>query len=102
MNLLSNAIKYSHPHTKVKISVSESDKEVIIAVKDEGQGIPADDIGKLFQPFVKASVKSTGGEQSTGLGLVICKKITEAHGGRIWVESQVGVGTTFFVAIPIT
>jgi signal transduction histidine kinase len=84
----------------VKISVSESDKEVILAVKDAGQGIPADDIGKLFQPFVKANVKSTGGEQSTGLGLVICKKITEAHGGRIWVESQISVGTTFFVAIP--
>jgi len=100
VNLLSNAIKYSHPHTKVKISVSESDKEVVLTVKDAGQGIPADDIGKLFQPFVKANVKSTGGEQSTGLGLVICKKITEAHGGRIWVESQISVGTTFFVAIP--
>jgi len=100
INLLSNAIKYSHPNTIVKISVSESDKEVIIAVKDQGQGIPADDIGKLFEPFVKANVRSTAGEQSTGLGLVICKKIAEAHGGRIWVESQVGVGTTFFVAIP--
>ncbi len=100
VNLLSNAIKYSHPNTIVKISVSESDKEVIIAVKDQGQGIPADDIGKLFEPFVKANVRSTAGEQSTGLGLVICKKIAEAHGGRIWVESQVGVGTTFFVAIP--
>jgi len=100
VNLLSNAIKYSHPHTIVKISVSESDQEVIIAVKDAGQGIPANDVGKLFEPFVKANVRSTGGEQSTGLGLVICKKITEAHGGRIWVESQVGIGSTFFVAVP--
>jgi signal transduction histidine kinase/CheY-like chemotaxis protein len=99
VNLLSNAIKYSHPHTIVKVSVSESDKEVILAVKDEGQGIPANDIVKLFQPFVKAKVKTTGGEQSTGLGLVICKKIVEAHGGRIWVESQVGRGTIFFVSL---
>lgn len=102
VNLISNAVKYSKPHTRVRISLSKkTENEVIIAVKDEGQGIPEDEIGNIFQPFAKTSVKSTGGETSTGLGLVICKKIVEAHGGRIWVESNVGVGSTFYVSLPI-
>ncbi len=100
-NLIGNALKYSESHTTVRIAVADSEnRTIIVAVKDEGRGIPPNDIGKLFQPFAKADVKATGGEQSTGLGLVICKKIIEAHGGRIWVESELGKGTTFFVAIP--
>jgi signal transduction histidine kinase len=55
----------------------------------------------LFKPFQRTSVKSTGGEKSSGLGLVIAKRIVNGHAGRIWVESQVGIGSTFFVAIPI-
>lgn len=101
-NLISNAIKYSQPDTTVNIRLSTpSGKEVVISVEDQGQGIPKHEMGKLFQPFSKTSVKSTSGEQSTGLGLVICKKIVEAHGGQIWVESEVGKGSCFYVSLPV-
>lgn len=101
-NLISNAVKYSQSHTTVHVNLSKpSEEAVLIAVKDEGQGIPQHEIGKLFQPFSKTSVKSTAGEQSTGLGLVICKKIAEAHGGRVWLESKVGTGSTFYVSLPV-
>ncbi|NJL59927.1 MAG: DUF3369 domain-containing protein [Desulfobacteraceae bacterium] len=101
INLISNALKYSDSDTSVRIAVHKTDDQMIlISVTDEGRGIPPNDIGKLFQPFVKADVKATGGEQSTGLGLVICKKIIEAHGGRIWVDSELGKGSILFVALP--
>ena len=101
-NLLSNAIKFSNSNTEVKIGINAVDEseEVIIFVKDQGQGIPKDEIKKLFEPFSKISVKSTAGEKSTGLGLAIVKKIVEAHGGKIEVDSEVGVGSTFIVKIP--
>jgi signal transduction histidine kinase len=74
--------------------------KVLFAVRDQGQGIPAHELDKLFEPFQKMSVKGTVGEKSTGLGLSIVKKIVQGHGGEIWVESQVGIGTTFFVSLP--
>lgn len=102
-NLISNAAKYSQPDTTVRVSLFQKHpNEILVTVQDEGQGIPKHEIGKLFQPFVKASVKSTGGEQSTGLGLVICKKIIEAHGGCIWLESEPGVGSTFYITLPVS
>lgn len=101
-NLISNAIKYSHPHTKVEIRVHQQERDVIIAVKDEGQGIPTTELDKLFQPFSKTSVKGTQNEAGTGLGLLICRQIVEAHHGRIWVESEVGKGSTFYVALPLS
>lgn len=100
-NLISNAIKYSHSHTNVQVGVTQNENNVVISVKDEGQGIPEKELGKLFQAFSKTSVKSTAGEQSTGLGLLICRQIVEAHHGKIWVESQPGVGSTFYVSLPI-
>ncbi|MGC9356948.1 MAG: sensor histidine kinase [Anaerolineae bacterium] len=72
-----------------------------VPVADEGQGIPAGEIDQLFKPFSTTSVVGTGGERSTGLGLVIVRKIVERHGGEIWVESEVGVGSTFYVALPL-
>ncbi|MEZ5670893.1 MAG: DUF3369 domain-containing protein [Thiotrichaceae bacterium] len=99
-NLLSNAIKYSHPRQHVWIQIQSDNHEVVISVKDEGQGIPKDEVPKLFEPFSKISTAGTAGEMSTGLGLLICRQIIEAHHGRIWVESIVGIGSTFYVAIP--
>ncbi|MGC9400221.1 MAG: ATP-binding protein [Anaerolineae bacterium] len=99
-NLLSNAIKYSHPRTTVHVRLRREDDHALLAVEDEGQGIPAEELERLFRPFQRTSVQSTAGERSTGLGLVIVKRIVEKHGGKIWVESRVGVGSTFFVALP--
>ncbi len=100
-NLITNAIKFSNPNTTTQISIlSDSDKARII-IKDQGQGIPTDELDRLFKPFSKTSVKSTAGEKSTGLGLMIVKKIVEGHYGTITVESEVNLGTTFTIELPI-
>ena len=100
-NLVSNAIKYSHHNTKVTISAFSTGKEVAISIQDQGQGIPANELDKIFTPFAKISVASTAGEKSTGLGLSIVKKIITGHLGRIWVESQVGAGSVFHFTLPL-
>ncbi len=99
-NLISNAIKFSFGNTHVEINVRLKKEEVIISVKDQGQGIPSNDIHRVFLPFARTSVSSTNGEKSTGLGLTIAKRIVEAHGGNIWLSSEVGKGTTFFFSLP--
>lgn len=99
-NLISNAVKYSFPGTKIFVSLSCIENELTIKVKDEGQGIPENEIFKLFKPFQRTSVKATNDEESTGLGLFIVKKIVEAHGGKIWCESKTGEGAIFTFTIP--
>jgi len=101
-NLLSNAVKYSHPDTTVTLRVNTADSMVTTEVADQGQGIPEDEIPKLFEPFSRVkSVRSTGGEKSTGLGLAICRKIVEGHGGTIEVESEWGAGSIFRFTLPL-
>ena len=100
-NLLSNAIKYSFPDTKIVIDISIIDNELITKIIDEGQGIPADELATIFQPFQTTSVKATSNEKSTGLGLAIVRKIIETHNGAISVESEVGKGSVFTFKIPI-
>jgi two-component system sensor histidine kinase/response regulator len=100
-NLISNAIKYSFPQSKVKIHSKCESNNLVISVSDEGQGIPPAEMDKLFKPFSRTSVKATSGESSTGLGLVIVRKIVEAHHGRVWAESQVKKGSTFYISLPI-
>lgn len=100
-NLLSNAIKYSRAGTQVKVIVELLNGEIITKVIDQGQGIPEDEFPKLFQPFQTTSVKPTGNEKATGLGLALVKKIVEAHNGRIDVKSRVGVGSVFTFGFPI-
>lgn len=100
-NLLSNAIKYSHSGTRVLLRVSGAAPGVETSIFDQGQGIPGKELSRLFQDFHKTSVKSTGGEQSTGLGLAISRRIIEAHGGTIGVESEVGKGSRFFFTLPL-
>lgn len=99
-NLLTNAVKYSHVETEVTVDTRRVEGGILISVQDQGQGIPEQDMAKLFQPFGKTSVQATAGEKSTGLGLLIVKKIVEGHGGRIDVTSTVGRGSRFSVFLP--
>jgi len=77
-----------------------SDDEVRFAVEDEGPGLTEDDKEKIFGKFQQLSATPTGDESSTGLGLSIVKQIVEKHEGRVWVESERGEGSTFFIALP--
>jgi signal transduction histidine kinase len=99
-NLISNAVKFSHRGSRVTVRVSHSEGVVTVAVADEGQGIPHADFSKLFKPFSTTSVRATAGEQSAGLGLAIVRRIVEVHGGRIWLESEVGRGSVFRFTLP--
>ncbi len=99
-NLLSNAFKYSYPDTAVTLAVERDGHDLLMAVNDQGQGIPPADLDNLFKTFQRASTRPTGEERSTGLGLAICKRIVELHGGRIAIHSVVGHGTTFTVRLP--
>ncbi len=72
-----------------------------MSVADGGQGIPAEDLAKLFQEFGKTSVRPTKGESSFGLGLAIARRMVEAHGGRIWADSEAGAGSTFYFTLPL-
>jgi signal transduction histidine kinase len=99
-NLISNAIKFSNPETDILLRAFSGRDEITISVKDHGQGINKEEQKKLFMPFSNLSSKTTGGEKSTGLGLSITKKIILGHGGKIWVESKPGQGTTFYFSIP--
>jgi signal transduction histidine kinase len=99
-NLLGNAVKFSPPDTRIEVGLTTVGDEVLISVIDQGPGIPAHELPRLFQPFSRTSVRPTGGEPSTGLGLAIGKSIVEGHGGRLTVDSQVGCGTTFTLRLP--
>jgi signal transduction histidine kinase len=98
-NLLANAIKYSPSGSTVQFELIIQEKTVILRIQDQGIGIPLEDQKQLFQPFNRAS--NVGRIPGTGLGLAIVKKCVEAQGGQISVSSEVGVGTTFIVTLPI-
>jgi PAS domain S-box-containing protein len=100
-NLISNAVKFSESGTVVTLGASRVDGTVVVSVRDHGQGIPAEELDKLFKPFSKTSVRGTAGEKSTGLGLAICRKIVEGHHGRIWAESEPGIGSSFSFSLPV-
>jgi PAS domain S-box-containing protein len=100
-NLISNAIKYSENNKEVKVTIENSETEVIISVKDNGNGISQEDQKKLFKHFQKLSNKPTGGESSTGLGLFIVKKNVEMMNAVIEVDSEINKGTTFKVIFKI-
>lgn len=99
-NLLSNAIKYSNSKTKIEVQLTESEKEYTISVKDEGVGIPEEELSQLFTNFGRTSAKTTANESSTGLGLAITKKIVTAHRGTISANSELGVGSVFSFTLP--
>ena len=96
-NLINNAIKFSPENSNIYLLLEEGKGSVRIGVKDEGPGISQSDQKKLFNKFQKLSAKPTGGESSTGLGLSIVKRFAEAMNGRVWCESNLGEGATFWV-----
>jgi signal transduction histidine kinase len=99
-NLISNAVKFSPFEAVIAVSVKRADGAVRMAVRDQGPGLTAADMGKLFGKFQRLSARPTGGESSTGLGLSIAELLARKHGGRIWAESEPGQGSAFIVEIP--
>lgn len=100
LNLLTNALKYSPENTTITIAVSSDESAWHFSVRDEGIGIPEEDIKDLFEPFQRAS--NVGSVKGTGLGLAIVKQYIELHGGTIEVQSTEGKGTTVTVQLPFS
>ena len=100
-NLIGNAIKFSPAGTVVTVAVNTDGVDAAITVKDQGIGIAADEMEKLFDPFQSGKGKSTAGEKSTGLGLAIVKRIVEGHGGTIFAKSEPGSGSQFSITLPV-
>ena len=116
-NLLSNAIKFSEPGSTIWLSAEKRTEErelttetttslspqsaVLITVKDQGRGIPADKLQTIFERFQQVDASDSRKKGGTGLGLAICRNIVEQHEGKIWVESTLGKGSTFYVLLPI-
>lgn len=99
-NLLHNALRHSPNNSKISFGLEHQNKKVLISLSDQGEGIPADKLDVIFNRFYRleeARSRDTGG---SGLGLAICKNLVDEHGGKIWAESQVGQGTTFFIELP--
>ena len=98
-NLVSNAIKYTQPGGSISVALRTTDEQVQLDVRDTGPGISPEAQARIFERFYRApSVASD--ERGTGLGLAIVKSIVEQHGGRVWVTSVVGQGSTFSVSLP--
>jgi len=99
-NIIHNAIKYSQHGAHVRVCVVTEKDQVLVTVHDNGPGIPADELNSIFAPFQKTRARAACSDPGTGLGLAICKRIVERHGGRIWVESTLGHGAAFTIALP--
>ena len=100
-NLLDNAIKYSPAGGTVTVQVYGDQQQILLAVSDEGIGIPAEEWDRIFERFHRVENEITRRLRGAGLGLAVCRGIVEAHGGRIWVESQPGAGSTFCFTLPV-
>jgi len=99
-NLLTNAIKFTQRGGKVSVSTNKRDGKIIVSVNDTGTGIPQKELDKLFRIDVKYVTTGTENEKGTGLGLILCKEFINQHGGKIWIKSEVGQGSTFYFSIP--
>ena len=100
LNLLTNALKFTPAGGRVVARAAARDGEIVISVSDTGVGIEAADQERIFAEFEQTR-HGKAAEEGTGLGLTLCKKLIELHGGRIWVESESGVGSTFTFTLPI-
>ena len=102
LNLLSNAVKFTPEGGRIGIDARQTDGSVEISVSDTGVGIAAEDQPKVFEEFRQVGSDYAHKVEGTGLGLTLAKKFVELHGGRIWVESEAGKGSTFTFTLPIT
>jgi signal transduction histidine kinase len=102
LNLLDNAIKYSDAGARVDVRIREDLSSLTVEVKDTGVGIPEEDLGQLFERFYRVDKDRSRATGGSGLGLAISRQIIEMHGGEIYVESEVGAGSTFRVRLPKT
>ena len=100
VNLLSNAIKFSAPGSTVTVRVEDVGDRVLFEVKDRGRGIPRDKLETIFGRFQQVDASDSRQKGGTGLGLAICRSIVQQHGGRIWVESVVSQGCSFYFTVP--
>ncbi len=99
-NLVDNAIKYSAEGTRILIETRQLASEVQVSVADQGIGIPAEELERVFDRMYRIEQRLTPDRGGIGLGLAICRGLVVAHGGRIWVESEVGKGSTFYFTLP--
>jgi PAS domain S-box-containing protein len=100
-NLVENAIKYTPNGGEVTVRLQSSSAGLTFAIQDSGIGIQPDDMKRLFEKFYRGTNREALSQRGTGLGLAIVKSIAERHGGRVWVESEPGKGSTFFLQIPL-
>ena len=100
-NLVTNAIKYSPNGGAVTLRAEIAVDDIVVSIIDEGAGIPSDRMSRLFEVFYRVDNDVTRRAKGAGLGLALCKHMVEAHGGRIWVESEVGKGSTFSFSLPL-
>jgi len=100
-NLLDNAIQYTPAGGEITVSAARKDGEVIFTVADTGIGIPQAEQPRIFERFYRVDVARSREVGGTGLGLSIAKHLVEVHGGRIWVESEVGRGSQFHFSVPV-
>ena len=100
-NLISNAIKFTDTNGTIKLNSTYEENNVIVSVQDTGKGMTADEVNKLFYPQTHFSQPGTQGEHGTGIGLLLCKELVELNGGKIWITSKPGKGSTFFFSLPL-
>ncbi|MGZ4639976.1 MAG: ATP-binding response regulator, partial [Actinomycetes bacterium] len=101
LNLLSNAVKFTPDGGNVTVRTTREGDQVVVLVIDSGVGIAAADRERIFESFQQGT-RSPASQEGTGLGLTLCRRIVELHGGRLWVESELGAGSTFGFALPAT
>ena len=99
-NLLENAVKYSPPGGKVKVFARRQNQYILIGISDQGEGISPENQAIIFQPFERLGDPRQEVLKGVGLGLVVCRRLVEAHGGKIWVKSKPGEGATFYLKLP--
>jgi signal transduction histidine kinase len=102
INLLSNAVKFSPQGGTITVGARTEGQEVAVWVADQGIGIASEEFPKIFERFFRIDNRDTRHIGGTGLGLTLVKEIIAAHGGRVWVESALGQGSTFFFALPVS